>query len=517
MSHRHLVIWGSCTLLLVLVLYLPALNMFMFGDGYELIDYCSSGWRNPLIFFDIVNNFFRPLVNFIYVLHYTLFGEQFRWYVLSSLTVHLVNIALLYLLVWRVSRNVATAAVTTLLFGTSPKYSDLTLGLGFTWAPDATLLTCFLGTLLCLFERHHMSRPINSILITCCLAGAIGSKESWIILPLLVGCFLLLLMRYSLKNALFTTLPFLVAAGVYGIILFVIPYFAKTSSALNYLGNTPSNNINLAPMIIKFCYLIYDYIGLGEFFSGAMWQILLLLICLGGLLWGIIRLNNRLALWGLTWMVLTLLPSLPIYYAPTRYNYHPLLGFWVMVVALGAQLLRRLIEISGLRPRLIWLAAGVGIGWMVSYHAIMLQWEIVDYRRLGDAYQTVITMYKQIQPHVPTDRPLVFINEGARRPIQELVESLRGYIKLIFARDTGVWQLINFAPLVNFIGDPFTLWLVPVADAQRANVLAQPLTVVVFTDQGFLLANDSAEQIRQYYRAHARLPDNMNVYQFRQP
>lgn len=495
-------------LLLIFLMYLPALRMYMFGDGYVLLDYCYSGWRHPALFFDLINNyFFRPLVNISHLLNYTLFGEQTAFYILITLGIHLLNVFLLYRLMLKVTGKAHMAILTMLLYGTSPLYSGATLESGFAASPDITLLCFFLGILLCFARTQRVFGFVNRVFIFLCLLGAIGSKEAWVIIPLSVLSFLLLVMNYPLRKALLAVFPMSLLVIIYVIPLFLMPWLSSKSSAFAYSGFDLEN---LTAMLAKACFLLCRYIGLGDYFYGDAWQYLVILLVVAGFLLALILLNNKLALWGFCVMVLAHIPTLPIPYAPSRFNYIPLVGFWIMIVAFADQIIRKLKPTAAYLQQLV---IGLFIGSVIVYNIIMLQWEIKDYSRLGEACQTIVSMYKPIKDQVRLNQPVLFINQGTRRPIQEVEQSLQGNLKLLFARPEALWQLVQFAPLANFAGTPFKQRMFPVQAEDFEKILHTPFQLLIFTDQGFFWGTPEMRQaLQQFYRTHRQLPAQAGMY-----
>jgi len=508
---------AGLVLLLILLIYLPALNIYLFGDGYVLLDYCYSGWRHPLVFFDLINNFFRPIINFSYLLNYTVFHEHIPLYIFTTLCIHLLNVLFLYRLLFRVTGRKSIAVLTILLYGTSSLYSGATIELGFAATPDITLLCFALGILLCFSKTTHVGGIGNQCVLYLCLLGAIGSKEAWIILPLIVFSFLILVMKFSLKKAIVSIIPMSALAGIYVVILFLIPWVSRTSSALDYSGFSLAN---IQTMLVKASYVLWGYIGFfgdvsfQEYAAGHVAYIVMAYIVGIGCLIGLVFLKNRLALWGLCLMILANIPTLPIPYAPSRFNYIPLVGFWIMAVACVDQIVRILGQKLQIKQGYTTAMIGLGIGCLVLYHVIMLQWEINDYRRLGTACKTIVSMYKAIKAQIRLDQPVIFLNQGTRRVVTELAQSIQGYQKVVFVRSQGIWELIHFAHLANFAGEPFTYRLVPVQQGKIEAIWQNPFQVVVFTDQGFLLTHAHDEALRQFYQVYHQLPAQVDAYQF---
>jgi hypothetical protein len=263
----------------------------------------------------------------------------------------------------------------------------------------------------------------------------------------------------------------------------------------------------------KLFHLLYRYVGLGDSFYGYLWQIIFMSAAVIGFLVVCILLKNRFALWGLCWMGLTILITLPVEYDPSRYNYLPLIGFWITVVVVFEQLVQLLLSRFQIKRYYVFLLIGMGIGYLVLYNTIMLQWEIDDYRRLGDAHKKLVKMYENFQSQLLPNQPILFFNNGTRKPISEISASFNGYEKLLFVRTRAPWELIHFAPLANFVGEPSRQRMVPVQQSRIAEIIQKgDFQMVVFTDQDFFMSNDARHAFQQLYRAYKQLPPRAEMY-----
>ncbi len=207
-------------------------------------------------------------------------------------------------------------------------------------------------------------------------------------------------------------------------------------------------------MLNKAGLLLSKYFGLGERFQGAWWQLALLFLLAAAGLFFFIRRRNRMALFGFIWLGLGVGVSLPIHYAPARYNYIPLMGFWLMVVFFAAAEARAFLRHRPERRRVAAVVLGLPLLFYLAQQAIMLQWEIGDYRLRGQLHERVAAMYERVQGEIPPDRPLLFIDLGKRQAVQEMAASVKGYNKLLFVRKRAIWEQVFLAPLANFLGQP---------------------------------------------------------------
>jgi hypothetical protein len=497
---------GLLIILFILIMYLPAMNTFLIGDDFDWLNSGYSSWQDPSQLFREINNFFRPMVKFTYLLDYTLFKTRAPFYNATTLLIHLVNLFLLYFLLVKVTRRITPAALITLVYGSSALYSEVPL-----WAagrPDSLLLLFMLSTLILFYnldEKKQIFRYPGIFFFTLCAAG---SKVTWILLPFLAVGLLWLVKQRPLKTTLKSTLGIFVLMAAYVSYFIILPKLSGAAAFTSY------GEMTVAAAIKKFSYLVFKYVGLAEASTGALWQIALTAVVLAALTYWLIRRKNRLALFGLLWMLMTIAISLPIFYAPSRYNYLPLLGFWIMIIAWLEKDIKDLINKFKIKNSIALPVIGVLILFYLAHQVIMVQKEIRDYRQIGAAHKMLINMYLKVKDQIPQHRPVVFINLGKRRALDELNRSLQGYRKLLFPRKDAVWQMIFIASLANFVGNPFSTLMKPVPAAELDTVFQQDFTTLVFTDNGFFLSDAHAKTIRDFYRQNRQLPDKVQALRF---
>lgn len=503
---------GLIIVLLVLAAYLPALDIYLRGDDFEWLGASYQGWNQPGQLFKLINHFFRPLVKFSYLLDYTIFKTHPLGYNLTTLLFHLVNLFLLYRLMLRLFGRKIPSFLVTFCFGVSAMYSEVTL-----WSagrPDSIMLMFMLGVLIVLTGRDSNKKEKPwwpggwAILLTLL---AIGSKETWILLPLLAFVLLWVAGQKPFKETLQTTLFLFVLLALYIFIFMVLPHLTGSRSPTAYAG------MDMGAAINKFAFLLFKYTGLGGIFTGAAWQYLLIATVLGLVTLITLKSKNWLALSGLLWMLITLGISLPIHFAPSRYNYLPLIGFWLLVVALLEAGLKALDKKYPLKQPLKIVIIAVPLLFYAGQQIIMLQWEIKDYRRWGSTHKQVAKMYMDVRDRIPHDRPLIFIDQGTRKAVQETAANVQGYPKLLFVRETAIWQQMHLSALDNFLGRPFDETLEPVPGKQLERIFLGDYTVLVFTDGGFFLSDAHKNQVLEFYRQYGKLPRKVEALEWLSP
>jgi hypothetical protein len=490
----------------ILIIYLPTLNTYLMSDDFEWLNESYSGWKNLSQLFQPINKFFRPLVKFTYLLNYTLFKTQAPLYNACTVLIHLVNVFLLYYLVSSITRRITPASLIALLYGSSPMYSQVTL-----WSagrPDSLLLMFMLPVLILLYnseEKKPILRHIMVLVFTLCAAA---SKETWILLPFLAFGLLWLVKPTPLKTTLKST------AGLFVLMIAYVGYFIILPKLSGAAVFTSYASFNMGIAIKKFGYMIFKYLGLTKFYRGTSWEIALVAAALAALAYWLVRRKNMLALYGLIWMLMTIAISLPIYHTPSRYGYLPLVGSWIMFIAWLEKDIKDFIKKFKIKPALALVVTGVIILFITYHQVIMLQWEIKDYYKRGSTHKILVDMYLKIKDQLPHDRPIVFIDLGQRRAVDELARSIDGYRKVLFVRKHAIWQQVFLAPLANFAGHPFSTLMKPIPTTELEMVLQQDFTALVFTDIGFFISDVHKQKIRDFYRQHLQLPYKVQALRF---
>lgn len=430
----------------VAALYLPALDMGLFGDDFEWLDESFRALHDPARIFDRIVSFFRPVVKLSYLADWLLLGPDPLAFNLTTLGIHLVNVLLVAALVMRSGGGRWLGFACALLWGASSLYGEVTL-----WAagrPDSLLAAFMLGALTVAAGAEPDRRRWRWVVLALA-CGAAGSKETWVVLPPLLSGHLLLVRRWSWRR---------VAAASAGVWLLLAAYLAVS----------------------------------------------------------LVALRDRLALWALGWMLLTLLPTVPVEYTPSRYNYLPLIGFWVATTSLARHLGNRVTGRGAISPRALAAVAATAVLAVIAVHGARLQLEIRDYERLAAAHTGLVAMAAPVLPLLDGRRPVVLVDHGRRRPIAEVDATLEGRPKLMFVRRDGLWQLIRLAPLVNVLGNPGVRMLERAPDGDLRRILADDPVVLLFTDSGFALAGPgAAARLAELAAGEDRRPPEVSGYRWR--
>ena len=493
-------------ILMIIIAYFPALSIYLRGDDFEWLNSIYTCWKQPLSLFSTINNFFRPMVKLSYLLNYTLFGTSTPAYAATTILIHLGNVLLLYVLVLRITRRIIPASITSLVFGISPLYSEITL-----WSaarPDSIMLLFILSSLIIVAKHGRQLKKRDFFLLFIFGLGAACSKETWIILPFVLISFLILIKKYTIRDAVKSSFVIIFLLILYLVIFIVVPIISNAPSPTNY----PDYDINYG--LKKAGYLIFKYTGFGNSYTGEIWQIVLAFVSFIGFGFLLFCQKNRLALWGMTFMILSMLPTILIKYAPSRYNYLPLLGFYIMVIAFFEKGIEWLLKKYKIEKIYISIIIITSLIFYLFFQVIMLQWEIKDYKYFGNSHKQVVNMYNKIKDKLPLHQPIIFINAGTKRAVYKASQSVQGYSKLLFARNNGIWQMVYFAPLANFSGKPFKYLMVPYPKKELGSVIKGVFRVVLFKDNGFYFTEKYYKKLKKFYEKYHCLPDRVQALHF---
>lgn len=506
----------------VFVIYLPALDIYLRGDDFEWLNESYGIWQNLSVLFQRINHFFRPLIKLSYLLNYTFFKTQVPFYNLFNILIHLLNVFLLYIFILKISGKNHIAFLTCLAYGSSPIYSESIL---WTAGRVDSILLVFMLIVLLLFNNNNEKQPapasqkpplrgslkvycgrhIVILLLSLC---ALGAKETWMLLPFLVLSFLLVVKQIPLKETFQKTLPLFLLLFLYIGYFIVLPIFAQSFPPTAYA------KLGIVGAIEKFGFLIFEYIGLNDAFGGATWQNILIILLLVGLGYRFIVSRNRIALWGLIWMLLSISISLPIAFAPSRYNYIPLVGFWIMVIAFLSAEIANLVKKIRSKRLPIFLTVAIAMSLLLILQVTWLQKEIDDYRIQGIPHKTIVDMYLDIRDKIPHDRPLIFVDLSKRKAEHEFVGALKGYEKVLFVRGRAIWEIVYLSQMANFVGDPFKLKMEPVPEKDLGSVFFMDYTLLVFTDKGFFISDIYKSRIQEFFQENGELPYKVEALHF---
>jgi hypothetical protein len=491
----------------VIASFLPALDVYIAGDDFEWLDASYDIVGDPLSSLELINHFFRPLVKWMYLGDYLIFGQIGAGYVATNLLIHFFNSLLLFMLLGKRLLQPVVAVAAAAAFALSPLHSEAVL-----WAagrPDTMLLTCWLGALLLLDRWCERLSAGRAVAFTCVALLGIGAKESWIVFPFLVTAYLALVHRLPLRTAFRRASALWVAWLAYVVVFVVTPMISGGPSATHYA------DFQILPALTKTSTTVLGFCGLGWLPIDAWAAVVAAIVIVAGIATWLIRTGNGLGQWALLWFFATLALVAPFPLAVLRHNYLPIAGFWMLVasvvdpsfVGVPSSATER-----GRRRLLLGLVTSATIA-VLAVEAWALQREIADYRFYGELHRRLCQSYAEIESEIPRDNPLVLINRGSLRGVEYVADRVQGCDKTFFVRRDALWQLVFLPPLANFMGDPFDERLERV-ETEEAILAPGAFSVLLFEDSGFSLRPEIQDAIVEAFEESGSLPPGVSLYRF---
>ena len=123
-------------------------------------------------------------------------------------------------------------------------------------------------------------------------------------------------------------------------------------------------------------------------------------------------------------------------------------------------------------------------------------------------------MYRVVKDQLPHNEPVVFVDISTRKAVHETNISVKGYAKLLFVRESAIWQMVYLPPLANFVGEPFREMMVPIPDSELDAVFQGEYTMLIFTDGAFFISDLYKTKVWEYYQQNRKLPYKVQAVRF---
>lgn len=182
----------------------------------------ALNWENiRIIFTTFDKGNYHPLTTLFYAVEYFFVGDRPMLYHINNLIIHLVNVYLVFVLVWRLRQNILTAFIVSLFFGIHPMHVE-----SVAWISERkdVMYTMFflLSMLSFLSYQQKGGKRLRSYMLALLLFFlALMSKSAAVVLPVV-----LLLVDFYIKRRLsykliVEKLPFFAFSLLFGILAFL--------------------------------------------------------------------------------------------------------------------------------------------------------------------------------------------------------------------------------------------------------------------------------------------------------
>ena len=348
-SHRKSPLWTSLLILaaVTLIVYSVTLfNNFVQDDEVIIVNNPQTlSLRNiPEVVLapDIIKPYYRPLNRATYLLDYLIAGMNPAWYHGVNVLIHLGNVFLLYLICLRLLPDRSAALITALIFAVHPANSE---AVNFISARNTLLALCFsLASFLAFLETRGRGKhlPLLSAFLFFCgllsketalmLAGVIAL---WAFVPLQGGE-----KRMRLQEGILFLSPYLVSMVLYLLMRYYsLQGIVGTALPADGVLTRLARNYHVIPQYLGLLLFPVDLTIVHNVPQGGLlhppWFLPAWLSLLTAVVWTV-RSRNRIALFGLSWIVINYAPISNIVPIPSglmteRFLYMPAIGFFIIL------------------------------------------------------------------------------------------------------------------------------------------------------------------------------------------
>jgi hypothetical protein len=431
-------LWLLAALALAMVVHAPLLGLGFVGDDFEWWLAARTALEEPR---QLILPFggFRPANLWTIVFDQTLYGTEPTGYHLTSILLHLVGGAGLWLAMRRFAFAPAAAAAVAALWMCSPYSLKPVVSLCERFEP--LLLIIWLMMLVLWPRSGERWRKGRLAAVIALAAFSALVKESWVVLPGFVLCFELVLRRVPLRRAVRSA-----AIAVAGVAAYVAAYLLDPPIAGSYYAST------LAPAA-KLPHSWAVFLGLTRLDPSSTqlgWAEAGATLTLVALAWWGWRLRCAATAVGLALFALPLLPVLTVPFLVTRYTYLPLAGFLMVVAAAvraGVEALPRA------RRR---LASAIVVAVAAAYIVFglwLVRGDQVDASRRDDAHRRLLAEAAAFAPQLPRDGLILGVRLERESANRVLLDQVEGVPKAYYERARYPYGLIRWAPLFSYVLD----------------------------------------------------------------
>ncbi len=480
-------------LVLVLVLYGPALRFELMGDDYQWWQHAHAAMHRPALLLADLDGFYRPANTWTLVADRLGSGDSPAGFHLTNLLLHGMAGVLLVLAGRRLRLPIPEMVLVGVLWALSPFSEEPAVSVAIRF--QDLLFIAWLGLILAWPRAGGWSRPRMAVIVALTLLAA-ASKETWVVTPALAFALGAAIEQVRFPACLRRSAPFVLAAAVYTAIYFIVfpgdkGYFDPGFAAVSKLPHQLAAFLHLEQLVP----LAFPF---------GWKDVLAITLVTGLVIWGWRR-RQPAAMVGSTLLLAPMLPTLMVPFLPTRYTSIPYAGFLLLVASWVAHA-RRDPAAHPLRRR-----GTTGAALALAILVLMAGWftvraDLVDYARVSSAHGMLVAEARCIAPEIPLHAPFLVVRGEDDDPLTTIALDPRGLPKIYFPRHPDPSGLIDAAALFE--------WAVHHEDTRFESMRPAALggvagAVIVHGHHGFLVVNrhvpDLAEAAGAWRKAGFRL------------
>jgi hypothetical protein len=404
--------------------YLPALRAGFFSDDFEWLGRMNATLERPGYVFSVIYRDFNPVLHLSFLADWLIGDGSAVVFHLHSLTIHLANTVLLYVLSRRLGCGPAGGFAVTLMWAWNVRLSEAVI-----WpaARGHSLATLFvLAAFVALLSRLRGRQVLTVALFLLALLTKETALMPLFLVPVLLG-------RDRKHWPLYGTLGS-IAAGFVLFNLLAKPEFHAT-------GAPPGQ------ILLKIPFILLRPVGLGDFYDFSYLAAFAVMAVVAALAVGMRGATARL---GWAWILVCAIPVVALDKLSSRYLYMMAIGYgWVAWAAL-VWVARRMSSPRARRALQVTVAAGV-VAVSLS-GALWIREEIRDYAQLARPYTACVDGLRPELEDLAPGEKVVVVDLGPREAIPRLARRINErptITKLIPLRPDGIDGLIELPDLIN--------------------------------------------------------------------
>lgn len=410
--------------------------MELVGDDYQWVQHSRRALHRPALLLADLDTFYRPASTLTLVVDQLVWGGRPWGFRLTNLLLHASCGALLVLVGRRLGLSNLGAATVGFVWAASPFITESASQVAIRF--ESLLLLAWLG-IVAVWPREGWSAP-RRYAVGALTAGAMLSKETWVVTPALAGALELVVRRCSLRVAARSTLPFLAAVGVY-----LTSYFLAFPGDKGYFQPSLTTLAKLPHQMAAFLYL-EELVPLQFPVSWRTAVAITIVVGLGVLA---IRWRSLAGLVGLTLLLLPSLPTLLVPYLPTRHTAAPYAGFLLLTAGVVSSWLPRILSRRRRRAAGAFVAAVIAL--VLAAGVTTVRADLEDWGRVAAAHSRLVAEAREVAAQLPLNTPIVHWRAESEQPLREIAASPRGLLKLHYPRHQDPYGLIDIAALLDYV------------------------------------------------------------------
>lgn len=385
-------------------LYSPIFNANFQGDDFGIIKYMYFNfqsfltiegmriWLASLPYLPFLP-YFRPVLQLFYIVDYTAWGLSPLGYHITNLTLHLLTSFLIFVLAWQLTRERLSAAIAGLLFAIMPIHVEAVSWFAAHADGFGTLWYLVAIVFFILFRRQ--ARTVFLVISIVATMLSLLVKEVAVTVPVMLTVFDFLYSRDAFRKLRWKILV------PHALLWIIVAVYLAVRTIVN--GGLEAS---LTAPLLQWDYLSQLFVlGMTDpIFTDMSSEIRWALIGVGVL--GLWFFRERRTVWfGLTWSVVTVLPSLLSVNATLfdRYLYLPSVG-------LALSLANACTSESNRSTFFARVLAPIGLVLVLFIYGAGLYSRNGEWARAAQITETVTAQMQSLHPTLPADARLVFVN-----------------------------------------------------------------------------------------------------------